>query len=103
MPSLFDWQDTYPQKPGFKRNGTSREAAQEMAEAAPDLRERCFRVIKEAIAPVTADEVAAKLGKSVLSIRPRVSELARLGRIVEAEQRRRNKSGKRAATWRLPG
>jgi len=47
----------------------------------------------------TADEIAIKLGKSVLSIRPRVSELARDGLIRKTGERRANASGIRAIVW----
>jgi predicted ArsR family transcriptional regulator len=97
--NLFDYSDKYPLVPGAKREGTSREAAEEMKASAPDLREQCLRVLKASLTPLTADEVASVLDKSPLSIRPRLSELVRLGRIKEGPTRRRNKSGKMAATW----
>ena len=49
---------------------------------------------------LTADEIAADLGESVLSIRPRVSELHRLGMIEKTKVRRRNASGMSASVWR---
>ena len=65
-------EDVYPHSPGYKVGGTSRRAA-------------------EAIKP----------DKSVLSIRPRVSELHRLGLVHETGERRRNESGHRAAVYEL--
>jgi hypothetical protein len=49
--------------------------------------------------PLTADEAAAKLGESVLSIRPRISELRARGLIAPTGERRRNASGMRAMVW----
>jgi predicted ArsR family transcriptional regulator len=48
----------------------------------------------------TADEIATELGESVLSVRPRVSELRALGEIEETGERRVNESGRRAIVWR---
>ena len=97
---LFDFKngETYPDVPGFKRHGTSQEAAAEVAEEASKLQMACFACLK--IAPLTADEVATQLGRSVLAIRPRISELVAKGWVVETPQRRINASGKWAAVWR---
>ena len=50
--------------------------------------------------PLTADEVADVLGQSVLSIRPRVTELANNDEIEDSGTRRRNASGRNAIVWR---
>ena len=78
---------------------TSLEAADAMADRAPILRARVVNVL--ATGDHTADEVAAKLSESVLAIRPRVTELAKAGRIVDSEVRRKNASGRNAIVWRL--
>lgn len=88
---------TYPITAGFKRRGTSVEAAQSIN--AETLRETVLGWLR-AHGPHTADEAAAVLGETVLAIRPRFSELKRLGRIVETEQRRKNTSGRSAIVWR---
>lgn len=88
----------YPHTPGFKREGTSKIAAQEIRGEAKTLAGKTLAVIRAR--PSTADEVAAALNKSVLAIRPRLSELNALGKIVETSERRRNTSGKLAAVWR---
>ncbi len=51
--------------------------------------------------PMTADECAAALGLDILSIRPRFSELSRLGLIKKTGEQRPNRSGDHAAVWRL--
>ena len=51
--------------------------------------------------PQTADEVAGKLGISILSVRPRFSELAASGRLVDTGERRSNSSGKMAKVWKI--
>lgn len=78
---------------------TSLDAADAMADRAPILRARVLGVL--ATGDHTADEVAAKLGESVLAIRPRVTELAKAGRIADSEARRKSASGRNAIVWRL--
>lgn len=58
------------------------------------LREMCREVLIERRA--TADEVAGILSRSVLAIRPRISELCRHGLIRDTMLRRPNTSGKLA-------
>jgi len=49
--------------------------------------------------PLTADEIAARLGRSALYIRPRVSELVNQLRVHDSGLRGRNASGMTAAKW----
>jgi hypothetical protein len=84
----------YPLAPGHKRDDTSKEAAISVVERAGILREAAFRLLL--VRSLTADESAGRLGESVLSIRPRVSELVAAGRVVPTGDRRKNVSGKYA-------
>ena len=88
----------YPDQPGFKVSGPSREAAESIAQAAPTLRAMALSVIKSR-GPLTSDEVASHLGQSILAIRPRLSELKRAGKMQDAGTRRLNNSGKMATCW----
>lgn len=90
----------YPDVPGFKEGTTSREAALAMNSEAGILRERCMGALRRR-GPLTADEIADELGRSVLAVRPRLSELKRDGRVVDTGDRRMNASGKRAAVLAL--
>lgn len=98
---------TYPGRPGFKEPTTSRDAARRIAGRAPSLREQALKALQVAWpGGLTADEVAAKVGKPVLSIRPRVTELLRLGEIMPVTWnasgeplRRANASGADATVW----
>lgn len=90
--------DRYPSQPGWKRRDTSRAAAESMKGRAQTLRDAALAVIKQS-AGLTADEVAAHLGESVLAIRPRVTELSAKGLIFDSRSRRQNASGKRAIVW----
>ena len=86
----------YPEAAGAQATTTSREAA-----ASVDV-SRLRRAVLDCLAghgPLTADECAARLGASVLTIRPRVSELRARGQVVDTGVRRVNQSGRRAAVW----
>jgi hypothetical protein len=93
----------YPKAPGFKeRGGTSEQVAREIcAGQAKALRDVVYEVIKWL--PRTSDEVAEALHMSILTIRPRLSELRAEGKIVPTGVRRRNASGKMATVWGTPG
>jgi predicted ArsR family transcriptional regulator len=92
---------TYPDSPGFKSRGTSSVAARRITPHAEALRDRVFSFLKANYpAPFTADEVADRLGVSILSARPRLSELRRSALIEPTAERRKNRSGLSAHCWR---
>lgn len=95
---LFTLAARYPSAPGHRDTDTSREAAADMASRVTGLR---LAVLGALVEDRTADECAAVLGESVLAIRPRTTELKRLGLITDTGERRPNASGKRAIVWRL--
>jgi hypothetical protein len=99
-PDLLDWQERYPHQPGFKKPGTSEAAAKEMAGRAPRLRDRIIDCLRR-YGPMTPDEAADRLGVSILSARPRFSELARMGIIVPTGERRKCGERTRADVMRL--
>lgn len=78
---------------------TRRAAHEHVAGRRDLLQARCLEALRER--PLTADEVADAIGESPLSIRPRITELRGLGRVVDTGERRRNASGRSAAIWRL--
>lgn len=88
----------YPRTPGARGTDTSRAAADVAAETAPLLRARALAVLERSRG-MTADEVAGRLGISILSIRPRLTELSRLGKVRDSGSRRRNASGRMAIVW----
>lgn len=88
----------YPSAAGFKEiGGTSQQAASMISASA--LRDKCIVALK-ANGPMTADEVAHFVGRSILSIRPRMSELKELGLVKKTAERRRNASGVAAVVWK---
>ena len=90
--------NAYPKTPGYKKSGTSKAAADSMREKAPSLRQQVLDVLFHQ--DFTADEVADDLEQTVLSIRPRFTELLRLGKIADTGTTRRNASGRAATVWR---
>jgi hypothetical protein len=94
---------SYPHAPGYKAAGASQEAAQHVAGAASRLRAAVLAELRRWPDGRTADEIADGLRRSPLSVRPRVTELKALGRIVPTGERRRNESGMSATVWRAVG
>lgn len=88
----------YPATPGTKGRSTSADAADEIREASPLLRRKAFEVLERSNG-LTADEVAEHLGLSILSVRPRLTELNKLGKVKDSGERRRNVSGRNAIVW----
>lgn len=93
--------DKYPLFAGFKEHTTSREAAAaiEATGRAATLRERVANFYADGITG-TADDVAGWLGESPLSIRPRVTELYKLGVIERTGSRRKSSEGRPSHVYR---
>jgi predicted ArsR family transcriptional regulator len=92
---------TYPDAPGFRVSGPSEQAAEAIAGTASKMREMVLAQFALHPSGATADEIAKDLNLSVLSVRPRVSELKRTGKIVQTKSRRKNESGMTATVWRI--
>jgi hypothetical protein len=95
---LFGNPAPYPHSPGWKGGTTSRDAAKRIAPIVGTLQYDVLETICNS-SGMTADQVAATLGKSVLSVRPRVAELNKMGFIRDTRMRRTNISGIPAAVW----
>ncbi len=91
----------YPRQPGFKTQGPSEEAARRVAGDASRLRAAALGELRQWPAGRTADEIATALRRSILSVRPRVSELHADGKIAPTDERRRNESGHSATVWKV--
>lgn len=92
----------YPHEPGAKTEGTSREAAESMKPTFATLRSAVLKLLLQPAhisTGLTADEAAMHLHESVLSIRPRFSELLNKGEIRDAGCVRQNASGRNATVW----
>jgi hypothetical protein len=89
----------YPRQPGFKTQGPSEEAARHVAGDAARLRQEVLVELRNGSG--TADEIAKRMQRSPLSIRPRVSELKAMAKIAATGERRRNESGMSASVWQV--
>lgn len=91
---------TYPGIAGSKEGTTSLDAARavEASGRARHLRDLVGAWYAKGWTG-TADECAAALNESILSIRPRVSELHRQGVLMHSGDRRRSDGGRLAHVW----
>lgn len=97
--SQFDLLSYPTERPGFKEHGTSKEAAEKIAGTSEAARGKILSLLWK-MPPMTADEIAAEMGWTVLYTRPRVSELFKMNAIKKAG-RRKNDSGLNAWTWTI--
>ena len=92
--------DAYPHRPGWKRTDTSRDAAAVFGFIALTMRDQCLAALQED-GPATSDEIAVKIGRPYMSVRPRLTELQAMGLVVDSGQRRLNPQRVRTVVWRL--
>jgi hypothetical protein len=93
----------YPFNAGSRGLGGSDEAAARVTPALPELQAKVAAVV-EAAGPhgATGDEIAAALGWDKYRVRPRTSELRKLGRILASQKRRPSETGVNSIVWVLP-
>lgn len=89
----------YPHVPGHRDTDTSREAAEAVQPRSATLRGECLALFRRCN-NWTADEMAYWLDESILAIRPRITELNKMGLIKDTGERRPNASGRRAIVWK---
>lgn len=99
MTSRRDLPPVYPDAAGYRRPGPSQDAAEAIGTDAANLRSRVLTAFRAAPGGLTADEAAAVVQRSVLSVRPRVAELHRMGEVRQTGERRKNGSGMTATVW----
>lgn len=94
--------DWYPQSAGYSEPTTSRDAATaiESSGRAAKLRERVITLFRCGYR-LTADEAAAMLDEPILSIRPRIAEAHKLGKLQPTGERRASSGGRPSHVWRL--
>jgi hypothetical protein len=90
---------SYPQTAGYKTPGTSEDAARAITPKTSTLRDDVLTILSFYPQGLTPDEAARIIGRDILSIRPRFSELAQMGLIRDSGKRHRNASGKSAVVW----
>jgi hypothetical protein len=93
-------QSFLPRNARVQISGPSEDAANAIAPIVASLREKVREVITvNSPGGITADDIAHILNRSILSVRPRVSELHRDGDIRSSGARGRNVSGMTATLW----
>jgi len=100
---------TYPNTPGWKHrhatgSNTSAEAARAVAPRAPTQRDHVLDALADC--PATPEQIVDRLALRgveimLMSCRPRCSELARLGLIVDTGARGKGFGGCAAIIWRI--
>ena len=101
MQRQFDF-DKYPNKAGHRNIRTSVESAEQIN---PQLR-RLHKIVileLEKVFPkgLTGSELANRVNRNLLTIRPRTTELKLLGLIVDTEKTRKNENGKSEIIYKL--
>lgn len=86
---------------GYQKRDTSLAAAESDKAGKITLREQVFNVIEQSPVPMSADEVAEELGKSFISIRPRVTELSNEARVKDSGLRGTTQHGKSCILWEV--
>ena len=90
----------YPESAAPGRTDTSAEAATSIEPVTARVQRLVLTAIREAkLSGLTAHELASQLGMERTTTQPRVSELRRLGRVIDSGRRRANANGKRAIVW----
>lgn len=95
---LEDFLGSYPNAPGWKGRGTSREAAEGIAPVAKTLRARVLEAVKAK--PGTPEQIALRLNVPLMNVRPRLSELSNQGLVEDSGDRGTAMGGRRAIVWR---
>lgn len=95
MPNDF----MYPMTPSVGQTDTSRLSAEAIAPKVETLREQALAVIRER--PSTADEVAEAINESILNVRPRCTELSKLGLTMDSGLRRKNKFNRSCIVYKV--
>ena len=91
----------YPVAPGSKQRGPSRDASIRVAPEAAVIRQRVLAFLRDSYPlDYSADEIAMQLHLSILSVRPRVSELGKMELVERTSRRATNESGFSASCWR---
>lgn len=101
MQKIFDF-DKYPYKAGHRNVDTSIESAnftnKHLKRISKIVLVELGKVFPEGL---TGSEIANLCNKSILSVRPRTTELKIQGLIVDTEKRRKNENGQSEIIYRL--
>jgi hypothetical protein len=95
---LFDY---YPHVPGHRGISSSIEAAEKIKSTVHTMRDRVHGIIKLAGANgITTEELCQFMKMEAKHTQPRVSELRKLGKVVDSGLRRKSESGVNVIVWK---
>ena len=101
MQRKFDF-DKYPHKAGHRGVRTSVESANSINKEISRLKKTILLELEKHYPKgLTGSELANKLNRSILTIRPRTTELKLLGLIIDTEKSRKNENGKSEIIYKL--
>jgi len=84
---------------GYQSRDTSLAAAEADTDKKVNLREQVYKLLLQSAIPLSADQIADQLGRSFISIRPRVTELSNDGRVKDSGKRGKTQWGKSCILW----
>lgn len=98
---LLEW----PGDPGpnVHKNAKDTEiaAAEQIAPKVTGLRLRALQVIQMAGQGLSSEQVVQRVGAYEYSVRPRVTELQRMGLVVDSGERTANSRGRQEVVWKI--
>ena len=89
MQDEFSFKDQYPHKAGHRKVDTSIEVAEKVNKTLKRVAKIVLLELEKVYPKgLTGTEIANKCNRSILSVRPRTTELKLLGLIIDTEERR---------------
>jgi len=98
---LFTWQEQYPMTPGHRGVSSSIEAAEKIKPKVGGMRGRVYGIIKLCGEEgTTVEELCAFMKLEAKHVQPRVSELRKLGKVIDSGLKRKSESGVSVIVWK---
>jgi hypothetical protein len=86
---------------GYQHRDTSLAAAEDSEDKKLTLREQVYRLLLQATAPLSTEQVARELDRPYVSVQPRISELSNESRVEDSGKRGKTQWGKSCILWQV--
>jgi hypothetical protein len=86
---------------GYQHRDTSLAAAEDNEDKKLTLREQVYRLLLQATAPLSTEQVARELDRPYVSVQPRISELSNESRVEDSGKRGKTQWGKSCILWQV--
>jgi|TARA_R110000772_G_scaffold13746_1_gene40318 hypothetical protein len=86
---------------GYQHRDTSLAAAEDNEDKKLTLREQVYRLLLQATAPLSTEQVASELNRPYVSVQPRISELSNESRVEDSGKRGKTQWGKSCILWQV--